>query len=267
MRNKARQVGLRNLKYGVDEGRVLEGWDKKVLYAREVEHPIQAAGDAKLFHLMVDHDVDYFSTWVLTTDGLFGGLPSASANLRNLTFRMNGSALVEAQRSGRPANAANDVSGLAGYDAATKTLRVLLYNFNRNRDADCSEDVALSVAHVRPARADGVTLRSWPLDEDHGNWWKAWQADVAARKMSAEAFKFTEQTLDLPYDLTNPANVEFWKSRAPEYARLGQLRSTDEPIRPGAGDTIAWPARLKPNAVVLYELFPVEPVAPSDPPR
>ena len=74
----------------------------KCSLAREVEHPIQAAGDAKLFHLMVDRDVDYFSTWVLTTNEVFGGLPLASANLRNLAFRMNGSALLQVHRSGRP---------------------------------------------------------------------------------------------------------------------------------------------------------------------
>ncbi len=267
LRNKAREVGLTNLKYGVDEGRVLDGYDHKVLFAREVEHPIQAAGDAKLFHLMVDHDVDYFSTWVLTTDGLFGGLTVASANLRNLAFRMNGSALLPTHRSGRPADAADDVSGLAGYDAATKTLRVLLYNFNRNPDASGNEDAAVSIAHVRPTRADGVTLRSWPLDADNGNWWKAWQADAAARKMSPGAFRTTVWTLGLPGELTNPADAEFWKSRAPEYARLGQLRSADKTLRPAAGDTISWPASLKPNAVVLYELFPVEPAGPSDPPR
>ena len=128
-----------------------------------------------------------------------------------------------------------------------------------------SEDVAVSVAHVRPARADGVTLRSWPLDEEHATWWTAWQADVAARKMSPKSFKTTAWTLNLPGELADPADVEFWKSRAPEYAKLGQLHSTDEHLRPVANDTIAWPARLKPNAVVLYELFPVEPVGPLDP--
>jgi hypothetical protein len=85
--------------------------------------------------------------------------------------------------------------------------------------------------------------------------------------MPPEAFRASAQTLDLPHDLTNAADVEFWKSRAPEYAKLGQLRSADEPLRPAAGDTISWPAKLKPNAVVLYELFPVEPVVPSDPSR
>jgi hypothetical protein len=177
---------------------------------------------------------------------------------------MNGSALLKSQRSGIPSDAADDVSGLAGYDAATKTLRVLLYNFNRNPEAARSEDLAISIAHIRPAR-DHATLRSWPLDEDNGNWWKAWQADVAARKMSPEAFRHTTWTLSLPRELNNPADAEFWKSRAAEYTRLGQLRSEDEPLPPGAGDTISWPARLKPNAVVLYELFPVEPVGPSAP--
>ena len=107
------QAGLTNLKYGVDEGRVLDGPDGKVLIAREAEHPIQAAGDAKLFHLMVDHDVDYFSTWGVTTDELFGDVPIVGANLRNLAFRMNGSALLKSQRSGRPGGG-DDVSRPGG---------------------------------------------------------------------------------------------------------------------------------------------------------
>lgn len=263
VRNKARQLGLNNLKYGVDEGRVLVGYDGKVIYPREAQHPIQAAGDAKLFHLMVDRDVDYFSTWDLTTDRLFGGLPIVSANLRNLTFRLTGSAQLAAKQTGRPVEAADDVSGLAGYDAATKTLRVLLYNFNRNREANGSEDVAVSVAHVRPSGGGAVTLRAWTLDQDHGNWWKAWQADVSARKMGPEAFKRSTWTLALPGELANAGDVAFWKSRQGEYAKQAQLSPVDQPLRAGADDTMAWPAHLKANAVVLFELLPVEPTTPA----
>jgi hypothetical protein len=44
---------------------------------------------------------------------------------------------------------------------------------------------------------------------------------------------------------------------------LAQLKSTDEPIAPGPNDTVTWRANLKPNAVVLYEVFPVEPARPA----
>jgi len=263
MHNKARQLGLHRLPIGVDEGRVLNGWDGKVIYPREVQHAIQAAGDARLFHLMVDHDVDYFSTWCLTTEGLRGGLPVASANLRKLTFRMAGSALVDSRRTGQPADAANEVGSLAGYDPATKTLRVLVYNFNRKQDAGGGEDVSLAVTHARPVQADGLTLRCWLLDEDHGNWWKAWQEDVAARKMTPKAFKHSTWTLNLPRELVDPADVAFWKSRVADYAKTARLSPTNERLRPDSQGRISWHVRLKANAVVLYEISPIEPVKPA----
>jgi hypothetical protein len=259
LRQEARERGLNGTRFGVDEGRVLNGWDDKVLYPREVEHPVQAAGDAKLFHLMVDHDVDYFSTWCLTTEGLSGGLPIASANLRQLTFRLAGSALLEARRAGQPAEAGDDVGGLAGYEAATKTLRVLVYNFNPKRDAGGSEEIGLALVHGRKARSGGLSMRCTLLDEDHGNWWKAWQADVAARKMGPGAFKISSSTLSLPGELAKPADAAFWKSRLAEYAKAARLSATEEQVKPDAQGVISWRARLKANGVALYEISPMEP--------
>ena len=265
LRSRARQAGFHHLWFGVDEGRVLNGWDGKVIYGREVQHPVQAAGDAKLFHLMVDRNVDYFSTWRLTTQGLRGGLPLASANLRNLTYRMTGSALVEARPSGQPTHDGNDVGGLAGYDAATQTLRVLLYNFNPDRDAAGSEDVSLTLTGVRTGHGGALTLRRWLLDEDHGNWWKAWQADVAARKMTAESFKHSQWTVALPGDLADPADVTFWRSRVADYAEAARLTPVDQSFSLDPHGGVRWRTRLRANAVVLYELSPVEP-APSTQP-
>lgn len=258
VRQKAVQIGLNNLKYGVDEGRVLNGWDGRVVYAREVQHPVQAVSDAKLFHLMVDNDVDCFSSWCLTTKGLFGGIPVVSANFRNLAFCMTGSMLMKTALSGKPADTTNEVNGLASFDAVQKILRVMIYNFNPNQDAKVSEDISLCIAHAKSSLKEGVTVRTWRLDRDNGNWWKSWQADVTSRKLQAQGFNNSLWTLYLPGELKHPADVEFWNSREAEYGKAGELRCQDERKIIDPSGQLALQTRLEPHGVVLFEIFPVE---------
>ncbi len=273
IRDKARQVGLTELRYGFDEGRVMNGWDGRFLNLNEVQHLVQAASDARLFHSMVDLDVDYYSFWCLTTDYItesvplknritlfncFGGIPAVSANLRNLTFRMAGSQLLDAKRSGKPADAENDVNGLAGFDARQRVLRVLVYNFNPVQNASVTETVSIDVEHVRPSGEGDLKVRSWRLDADHGNWWKLWQADVATRNMGPEAFVGSVFTLALPGDLTQRGDVAFWHSREEEYRKAGELKCDEAPLTPRSDGRLKLQARLQPYGVTLFEIFPVE---------
>ena len=257
VRRKAVEVGLAGLRYGVDEGRVLDGWDGRVIYPREVQHPIQAASDAKLFHLMVVHDVDYFSTWCLTTNGLFGGIPAVSANFRNLAFRMAGSRLVDSTVSGKPADPGDDVGALACYDPGQRVLRILAYNLNPDQGAQHREELAFCVEHAMPAPNQKVTVRTWRLDADHGNWWKKWQADAAARNLQADAFQTSRWTLTLPGELAKPADKEFWLSREAEYAKAGEMKCVEEQPPAGADGTLRLRAGLDPHGVILMEVFPV----------
>ena len=72
LRDKAISVGLENLKYGVDEGRILAGDDGKELTYRVIAHSYQGAYDARQFKTMVDSDIDWFASWPFTTEGLWG---------------------------------------------------------------------------------------------------------------------------------------------------------------------------------------------------
>jgi hypothetical protein len=267
VRQKAVQVGLNSLKYGVDEGRVLNGWDGRVIYAREVQHPVQAVCDARLFQLMVEHDVDYFSTWCLTTKGLFGGIPALSANFRNLAFRLTGSALVKTSSSGKPADTRDEVNVLASFDATQKILRVMLYNFNPNQDAKVSEDVSLLIAQAKSSLKEGVTVRTWRLDQNNGNWWRSWQADLTSRRLQEQGFISSQWTLYLPDELTNPDDVGFWNSREAEYGKAGALRYQEERKIIDPGGQLALQTRLEPHALVLFEIFPVEVREPPSNPQ
>jgi len=258
VREKADQVGLARVKIGIDEGRVLDGWDNRVLYPRETEHPIQAASDARLFQLMVEHDVDYFSMWRLTTRGVFGGIPAVSTHLRSLAFRMVGSRTLAETASGEPADPKDIVGVLSGFDAGHHVLRILAYNLNLDQRAQSRESAALCVDRVKPRGRTDVTVRTWRLDADHGNWWKPWQADIAARHMGKDAFKYSVWTFALPSELSKSADAAFWKSREADYGKAGEMRPSEEQRAVNPDGTLTLPTDLPPEGVVLYEIFPVE---------
>ena len=195
--------------------------------------------------------------WYLTTQGLFGGIPAVSANLRNLAFRMTGSRTLAASVSGRSANPTNDVNALACFDSEKNVLRIMVYNLNLNQKAQGDENVSVCVNRLKPLDRTGVTVRTWRLDANHGNWWKRWQADIAARHMGADAFKYSVWTLTLPSELSKPDDVAFWKSREADYGQAGEMKPSEERRTVNPDGTLPLPTCLAPEAVVLYEIFPV----------
>jgi hypothetical protein len=257
MQSGAERLGLKHLSFGIDEGRVLEGWDGKVLYPREVQHPIQAASDAHLFHRMVALGVDYCSTWCLTTMGVAAGIPLVSSHVRNLAWRMVGSALLAGTRE---AESPPGVDGLACYDVSKRMLRVMLYHCSSERDATRSASVKVRIAGH--AASGPIAMRVWRLDRDHGNWWQAWTRDAAARHLGPDAFSESTWTPRLPHELVHPTDMAFWQSRQDHYAHLGELKSVMQRLQARPSQPLEWSVRLQPHAVVLYEI-PVDAEEPG----
>lgn len=285
MRNRAIANGLKNLKLGIDEVGALIGWDGGTLTRanNEVEHPFQAACYAKFFHQMVNVDVDYCTSWALTTAytmvpsmsdqfEVFSGIPVVSANLRNLTFRMAGSNQLTTGRTGTPTGAGNIVDCLAGFNPQQQVLRVLVYNYNDSPDATASEDVSITIEHAKPL-GENVTVRTWRLDEDHGNWWKLWWADLSTRGIDASTFKdtswkdanypgngatYSKWSPVLPNGLAKPGDIELWNSRQEAYRAAGTMKPETEHMTPGPDGRLMLRTTLKPHGVTLFEVSPVK---------
>lgn len=253
VRQKALSVGLTDLMYGIDEGRVLSGWDGKQLTSRVVNLSAQAAADAKLFKLMVEHDIDYFASWGLTTERIWGGASAISSNLANLVYKMNGDERVAGTRLEASADAWNDVDALVSYDAATHTLRVLVYNNSKSPVAGSADSFELRIDHVRPARGGAVTVERWRLDDEHGNWWPTWFADQEARGLGDDAYDWSKFSVEIPRVLVRPEDREFWRSREPEYIRLGQLTSDLFELAV-EGDVLILRDEIARHGVAFYEI-------------
>jgi len=253
VRQKALSVGLTDLMYGVDEGRVLNGWDGKPLTSRVVNLSGQAAADAKLFKLMVEHDIDWFATWGLTTERIWGGANAITTNLANLVYRMTGDETVGGRRVERSAHSWNDVDALVSFDAASSVLHVLVYNNSASPVAGEADTFELRVDHVRPVAGGVVTVERWRLDDDHGNWWPTWFRDQQARGLGDDAYDWSRYSVEVPRVLVRAEDREFWRSREPEYIRLGQLASEVFEIDVEGGSLVI-KDEIGRQGVVFYEI-------------
>ncbi|HHV43824.1 MAG TPA: hypothetical protein GXX57_04045 [Firmicutes bacterium] len=227
VREKAEEVGLAGLRYGVDEGRILQGWDSKPLVSAALNLSAQGAADAKLFKVLVDHDIDWFALWSLSTGGTWGGANAIGSNIANLTYRMVGDTRIGGEVVCRSEHTHVDIDGLASYDAETQTLRLLVYNVQRDPFSRIDDEVIMEIRNIAAVDGGTVTLELWRVDDDHANWWPAWEADERERGLTDSDYNnWSKYSVEIPEVLRNPADQEFWRTREPVYYELSQLRST-----------------------------------------
>lgn len=226
VRQKALSLGLTDLLYGVDEGRVLVGWDGKELTSRVVNFSAQATADAKLFKLMVEHDVDYFSTWGLTTERIWGGANVVSTNLANLVYRMTGDKAIGGGLVRRSSNRRNEVDGLASFDESANILRILVYNNSSGPTLGSDDSFEITINNIQAVEGTTVTIEEWRIDDEHANWWPTWWEDQKEHGLTDDDYDWSRYSAEIPRVLINREDKEFWRSREPEYIRLGELTST-----------------------------------------
>ena len=94
LRETAESVGLNDLIYGVDEGRILEGnssgADSSELLTRTCGYTYQAAYDARLTAQMFNNDIAYFSAWSYLSNGFLQGNPTVSYHVAKNAAKFEG---------------------------------------------------------------------------------------------------------------------------------------------------------------------------------
>jgi hypothetical protein len=252
IRDYANALGLTELQYGVDEGRVLSGWDDRPLLTRDVAHCAQGSADAKMFKVLVDNDVDWFSQWEGQQTQGFWGARTVAGNIRDLVYRMTGEQLAGITVSGAPASGADEVEAMATYDAARNVVHVLVYNNNPDPNATGAETITLDLVNLTPS--DGtVRVKKWIVDETHANWWSTWWQDQTSRGLSDDAYVWSKYSSMLPGNLLNQADVDYWNSRLSVYTALGELVATTEEL-PLSGGSLSLVHDAAHHGVVFYEI-------------
>ncbi|MGI2298032.1 S-layer homology domain-containing protein [Paenibacillus sp. GXUN7292] len=253
LRDRAIANGLTDLEYGIDEGRILSGPDGKPLRSRTVAHSYQGSADAMLFKTMIDHDIDWMSSWTLDTNTYWGGVPVVSAHLANLAYRMAGDIYVKPAIVHDPADTSNEVDGIGGYNPDTNTAHVMLYNHNADLNAVTSETPTVTLHNLAPAAGNTVTVKQWIIDDEHANFWPTWNADITSRGLHPDSFDYySKYSADIPYNL-HPDDLDYWNSREAAYKTLAALT----PVTTTAtivDNKLTFTPTLAHHSVVLYEI-------------
>ena len=228
LRNRAEQNGLMDLRYGIDEGRILFGPndDPRALVSRIVPHTFQASADARMFKLMNELDADWISNWGLSTEAFWGGAVAVSTHVANLTSKMAGEQQIGMRIDGQPEHIGNEIDGIASYDGEGKMLYVLVFNYNKDFNADKGESPVITVENIAPAGGSEVMVKTWLIDDEHANFWPQWWKDMNDRGMTNDNFTWSKYSLEVPFIMKNQADRDYWYSREGVYKSLATLDST-----------------------------------------
>ena len=174
LQDKAKECGLNNLFYGVDEGRVLSGTKgakSSSLNSRSAGYTWQAAEDARLFSQAIDLGMDYFSAWSYLTGGNTTGYPTVSYHVASNMSKFEGYRRVNVDNSFK-IEKNKEIGCIAG--VKNDTVRIMIYNFSTDIHSREIEEIALNVQ--LPFNRRKVKVVKWLINDDC-NFFDGWQED------------------------------------------------------------------------------------------
>ena len=179
LRGAAESVGLTDLIYGVDEGRILvgnaAGKVSDELNSRTVGDTYQAAFDARLIKQMFDSGMDYFSSWEYCSFGENHGNPLITYFVAKHAADFEGARLAAVKKACRGAIFKAEVEAAAAFDENTNTLRIMAYNYRNKVNYKANAELTFRV-HA-PQFADGEAQVTMYMVNDDCNWFDEWRAD------------------------------------------------------------------------------------------
>lgn len=255
LRDRAIADGLKDLKYGIDEGRIWGGPvdDKRPLSSRIVALSFQGASDARMFKTMTDMNADWFSTWGLATEGISGGVPSVGTHIASLGYKMAGDKRVNLMISGKPKDSTNEINGICSINSDRHIVHLMIYNYNNNMNSTSSESPTIVINHISPDSGAAVSVEEWIVDDTHGNFWPGWWSDLKVRGLTNSSFAWSKYSLEIPGNLVNKSDRDYWYSRESIYQSMATMHPVTFTPKIMANSLILTPV-LSHHGVVFFEI-------------
>lgn len=257
LRKHAEKEGLKSLIYGVDEGRILQGTDKKDLDPRAVGNTWQAAYDARMFETLVEHDIDYFSQWKFTSDGIWGGVPSVSLHTANLFYALSGNKrLLTENMTLRKIPEHTDAANtgcIAAIDEQRNKLFLLCYAYSDSVSEQGKRRVNCRINGL-PRNVRRVKVHR-TLVSDDANFFDEWERDQQEQGITDNDFGWSRSSFVTTVPtLKSQKHIDYVKSQEAFYARCAALKQEPSfflPVENGRGLlTFDIPV----HGVALYEI-------------
>jgi hypothetical protein len=247
LRDAAVKEGLKNLFYGIDEGRILQGTDKKDLGPRAVGYTWQAAYDARMYHTMLDENIDYFSHWAYTTSGTGSGVPSVSAHTSDLFYRMAGAVRLPAVNE-TTANEEGKTGCIAAFNKKQNKLYVLFYAYSDSVFQQGQREISCELTGLAVKSGNVTAIRT--LISDDTNFFDEWIVDREKAGITEKDFSWSWDSFETSVP---PAPGRIFQQRLDYYKSCAELKPVQETLNIKDG-FLNIRTSIPVHGVVLYEI-------------
>ncbi len=253
LRGTAESVGLNDLIYGVDEGRILSGVrpgkDDGALYSRTVGYTYQAAFDARLIKQMFDSGMNYFSSWEYCSLPDNHGNPLISYHVAKHAADFEGARLAAVKTTKKGHIFKADVNASSAFEEETGTLRMMVYNYKNDLKYNADAQVTIEVSV--PQFADGEAKVTVYVIDDNCNWFDEWDRERESLGFTDDKFSWSpDDGCPLWADEAARRSYEGLQQRYAPCCRLTPQAFTV----PVSGGKLTLSAALAPHAVVFFEV-------------
>ncbi len=259
LRTKARQVGLNDLIYGIDEGRILGGRKGKNatdLIFRIVGQTYQASFDARIIKQMVDHDIDYFSAWSFSSSDPWNGFPTVAYHVAVNAVQFKNDALLPIT-SEKKLDAKVECDALAGWNKKDQVLHVMAYNFNDTLDYKDAVNITTTIK-VPFWSGHKVQITESVID-DQVNFFVQWLKDRETYKIPDTVFSWSPDSANLDIAISDPSTKRFYqKELRPHYVKISQLHPNRYQQTVSKDGELKLQIVLNHHGVVFYSIAPVK---------
>ena len=231
LQKKAKECGLNDLIFGVDEGRVLTGAKGKgssSLNSRATGLTWQAAEDARLFLQAINLGMDYFSAWSYLTGGNTQGYPTVSYHVASNIAKFAGYRKINVDYPSIK-DKEKEIGCIAG--VKDDTIRLMIYNFTTDIHSKEVDEITLNL--LLPYNSRKAKVVKWLVNDDC-NFFDEWQADRQRYNIGNEAFQWSpdDGQVEANIILNDPeAKKIYWEQLRDNYIKCSELKPKTSSIR------------------------------------
>ncbi|MBR5627475.1 MAG: hypothetical protein IKW74_07650, partial [Thermoguttaceae bacterium] len=259
LRERAENVGLTNLIYGVDEGRILgstKGRDATDLVHRIVGQTYQAASDARLYTQMTENDIDYFSSWTYSTDSPWNGYPTVAWHVANNFSKFRDAALLPINKEEQLAPQV-ETEAVAGFDAVQNTLHLMAYHFKPEFHFQGTLQTTFTV-NVPQFKGQKVSVETFLID-DSNNFFNDWLRDRETFGIDDQCFSWSPDSTAIDHSILDPEKNKIYQEKLrPKYLEKAQIKPIVSEQTVSEDGLLTFETVLGPHAVVFYTVKPVK---------
>lgn len=190
LQNAADLYGLRNIVFGVDEGRILVGTclgnSSISLLSRTCGYTWQGSYDARIYLQAIDNGIDYFSSWSFLTGSSLIGYPTISYHVAENIDSFGNYKRIKIKSHIINNDNKNEIGCLSGIEA--DTIKIMLYNYSNKVHASGKTSICLDIK--LPHNWEKIKIIKKLID-DNCNYFDEWVEDREKYGINNIAFSWS----------------------------------------------------------------------------